>query len=332
MGDSDPNAERPSNFYDSPYLTEYYDLWVEEHKKTLKTQDDALIYLAALKRDLVRERQLSQDNPFTILDIGTGTGRVLVNLANDAVHAGIDLSNVELIGVDNEPAMIKRSQEVEKETESMTHVAKVIWALGEAVSLTSVPALKNRLGRVDSLIFAVGSISHLISPEEPQLFMSQVATLLTPKSGRAYLPIQNDLISRRLFTTVADSDTTWAELNVAKDFPSKLYPGIIYKQYPIEKSVTDGPIKTDHYRFHVIRKTDSGDEEVIEKNNITIGLRIWDEGEFLQWAKNAGLHCSEVCYSAHETYYVFKLSDSGESPPDLKEIPQKSISSAVLFS
>ena len=37
------------------------------------------------------------------------------------------------------------------------------------------------------------------------------------------------------------------------------------------------------------------------------------------------------CAIALKTYYVFKLSDSGESPPDLKEIPQKSISSAVLF-
>jgi len=307
MGDLGPNTERPSNFYDTPYLTEYYDLWVEANKKTLKTQDDARIYLAVLERDLVRgcTRQLSQDNPFTVLDVGTGTGRVLVNLTNDAVHAGIDLSNVELIGVDNEPAMIKRSKEVEKETESMARVAKVTWALGEAVSLTSVPALQNRLGRVDTLIFAVGSISHLISPEEPQLFMSQVAALLTPKSGRAYIPIQNDLMSRRSITTAADSDTTWAELKVAEDFPSKLHPGIIYKQYPIEKSVTNGPIKTDHYRFHVIRKIDSGDKEVIENNNITVSLRIWDEGEFLQWAKDAGLHCSEIYHGVYETYYVF---------------------------
>jgi SAM-dependent methyltransferase len=331
MGDQGPDTERPSNFYDSPYLVEYYDLWADANKKTLKTQEDAFVYLSALERDLVRgcTRQLSQDNPFTVLDVGTGTGRVLVNLANDAVNAGIDLSNVELIGVDIEPAMVQRSKDIEKETESMARVGKVTWALGEAVSLTSVPALQDRLGRVDALIFAVGSISHLISPGEPQLFSSQVATLLTPKSGRAYLPIQNDLISSRSISLPPlNTDITWAELNVAQDFPSKLHPGIIYKQYPLEKSEIKGQIKTDNYRFHVVQKADSGDQEVIENNKITVSLRVWDEAEFVQWAKNAGLHCSEIITCDIETYYIFKLSD----PQDIPPVPRTCVSPATMFS
>jgi SAM-dependent methyltransferase len=122
------DTERPSNFYDSPYLAEYYDLRVKANKKPLKVED-AFIFLSLFERDLRRgrTRRLSQDNPFTVLDVGTGTGRVLVN---HAVHAGVDLSNVELIGVDIEPAMVQRSKDVEKETESMARVGKVTWALG----------------------------------------------------------------------------------------------------------------------------------------------------------------------------------------------------------
>jgi hypothetical protein len=224
--------------------------------------------------------------------------------------------------------MVQRSKDIEKETESMARVGKVTWALGEAVSLTSVPALQDRLGRVDALIFAVGSISHLISPEEPQLFSSQVATLLTPKSGRAYLPIQNDLISSRSISSPPLSrDISWLELNV-QDFPSKLHPGIIYKQYPLDKSEIKGQIRTDNYRFQVVRKADSGDQEVIENNKITVSLRVWDETEFVQWAKNAGLHCSEIITGDIETYYVFKLSD----PQDIPPVSRKCVSPATIFS
>jgi SAM-dependent methyltransferase len=313
MADSDSKTQRPSNFYDSPYLAEYYDLWVDTNKKALNVQEDAAIYLSAVRKSLeTSPHQVSPDRPFTVLDVGTGTGRVVVNLANDSIHAGLDLSNVELIGVDNEPAMIQRAKDVEKETASMAQVGTVTWALGEAVDLTtSVAALQNRLGQVDILIFAVGSISHLVSPDEPQRFLSQVATLLRRGSGRAYLPIQNDLISRRSITqSPATTDTTWAEVSVAQDFASKLHPGIIYKQYPVEKSETNGPIKTDQYRFHVVRKTDSGEEkeEILENNKIEVSLRIWDEAEFIQWARDAGLECVETFHSLHETYYVLKLS------------------------
>jgi hypothetical protein len=84
--------------------------------------------------------------------------------------------------------MVQRSKDVEKATENIARVGKVTWA----VSLTSVPAWQNRLDRVDTLIFALGSkLSAISSPEEPRAFkfFFQVATLLTPKSGRAYITI-----------------------------------------------------------------------------------------------------------------------------------------------
>jgi hypothetical protein len=59
----------------------------------------------------------------------------------------------------------------------------------------------------------------------------------------------------------------------------------------------------------VVREADSGDQEVIENNKITMSLRIWDEAEFLQWAKDAGLHCFEMVGGDVETYYIFQLSD-----------------------
>jgi SAM-dependent methyltransferase len=331
MGDQGPDTERPSNFYDSPYLAEYYDLRVKANKKPPKVED-AFIFLSLFERDLRRRgrtHQISQDNPFTVLDVGTGTGRVLVNLVNDAVHAGIDLSNVELIGVDREPAMVQRSKDVEKETESMARAGKVTWALGEAVSLTSVPALQNRLDRVDTLIFALGSISHLISPEEPRLFFFQVATLPTPKSGRAYITIQNDLISYRSRSLPPrNPDTAWLELKVARDLPSKLHPGIIYRQYPPEKSEIKDQIRTDQYRFQVVREADSGVQEVIENNKITMSLRIWDEAQFFQWAKDAGLHCFETVGGDVETYYyIFTLSDPQVNTP----VPRTCFSPAALF-
>ena len=107
MAKAEPEA-RESNFYDSKCLTEYYDLYEEKNRESLDLKCDAPIYLGALQKNLTeRSPPPSSSYPYVVLDIGTGTGRGLINLARDAAAQEIDLSNVEFIGVDKEPAMVE---------------------------------------------------------------------------------------------------------------------------------------------------------------------------------------------------------------------------------
>ncbi|KKZ61506.1 hypothetical protein EMCG_00585 [[Emmonsia] crescens] len=307
MASSDPQA-RKSTFYDSAYLAEYYDLWAEKNAKNLDVKDGVPIYTSILTKHLsTRSPSASPKDPLTIVDIGTGTGRVLINLANDAERDGLDLSNVHFIGVDNEKAMLERAEKAQATLPSMARVGKIAWVLGEAATAASAPTLQNYAGEVDLLIFAAGSISHLTGTDEPQRFFAQVATLLRPGSGRAYLPIMNGVISKRSITQEPTVERTWVKLQEAEGFPSKAFPNIIYKKYPVDDSRVEGCIKTDYHNFHVIRKLASGEEEVVQKDRIEFSLRVWEEPEFLEWTKDAGLECVETFHGLRDTSYVLKI-------------------------
>ena len=120
----------------------------------------------------------------------------------------------------------------------------------------------------------------------------------------AYIPIQDDFISERFITTAQQPvDTkTWAQLEVAQDYLSRLYPGLLYKQFPVEHSRTEGPIQVDEYRFQVVKS--SG--EMVENNKIQLRLRLWKEAEIVKWVSIACLDLVETFHSSHETYYVLK--------------------------
>ncbi|EEH21393.1 hypothetical protein PABG_03609 [Paracoccidioides brasiliensis Pb03] len=307
MATSDSEG-RKSTFYDSAYLAEYYDLWAEKNAKNLDTKDGTPIYTSILKNALsTRSPPPSLDVPFSILDIGTGTGRVLINLANDGERDSLDLSNVHFIGVDNEPAMLGRAEKAQATLSSMARVGKVEWVLGEAADVASATTLKGYAGGIDLLFFAAGSISHLIGADEPQRFFAQVAALLRPGSGRAYLPIVNDLIAKRSITKEPVVERTWVKLQEAEGFPSKAFPDIIYRKYPIDDSKMEGCVKTDYHTFHAIRKLATGEEEVIQKDRIVFSLRVWEEPEFLEWANRAGLDCIDTFHGLRDTCYVLKL-------------------------
>ena len=152
MAKAEPEA-RESNFYDSKYLTEYYDLYEEKNRESLDLKCDAPIYLGALQKNLTeRSPPPSSSYPYVALDIGTGIGRGLINLARDAAAQEIDLSNVEFIGVDKEPAMVERVQEVSRENSNLFKVGRVLWGLGEAANLASTDILRGRHGGIDMLL------------------------------------------------------------------------------------------------------------------------------------------------------------------------------------
>ena len=324
--------QRASNFYDSKYLTEYYDLWTEQNRDSLDTDCDRPIYADGLRKHFSeRFPRPTISSPFTVLDVGTGTGRVLINLAADSFAQGVELGNLEFLGVDNEPAMVARAREVytSQQHASLARIGRAQWGLGEAANLLASEILRGREGGVDMLIFAVGSISHLVAPDEPLRFFQKVGILLRPGSGMAYIPIQNDLISERCITPEPTATKTWSQVEDEQEFESRLYPGLIYKQFPIQESRIDGPIKSDRYviisivvfevhiqcskslemlltlhmfSYHFQVLNTNG--QIIETNNIQIQLRVWREGEVVKWIEEAGLKLVETLHTSHETYYV----------------------------
>ncbi|KAL9116831.1 MAG: hypothetical protein Q9187_006639 [Circinaria calcarea] len=174
-------APRPSNFYDSVYLAEHYDIWTDENAETFDTQGDAIIYWHMLQ-DLHRRRQPSStlNDHFVVLDIGTGTGRCLRNLARDARHVAFDLRDVSFIGLGISQAIFDRAAQ----TVDVANVGSISWVNGTALDLGTILCG----GKIDMLLFAVGSICHLHAPDEVDRFMQQVAQVLRPGTSRPSSP------------------------------------------------------------------------------------------------------------------------------------------------
>ncbi|OJD20851.1 hypothetical protein ACJ73_07815 [Blastomyces percursus] len=301
---------RKSTFYDSAYNAEYYDIWAEENGKTLDLKDGAPAYPPVFKEQLsTRSPKPSPETPFAILDIGTGTGRILIDLANDGESHGLDLSNVHFIGVDTEQAMLHRAEKAQATLSSMARVGKIVWAVGDAATVASSPALQDYAGGIDLLFFAAGSISHLIGPDEPQRFFAQVAELLRPSSGRVYFPIMNPLISKRSITQEPAAAKTSTRLQQGEEFQSKTFPNIIYKKFPPDDIKVEGCVKTHYHDFHVVRRLESGEEEVVQNDRVAFSLRVWEEPELLEWTKDAGLECVETFHGMRDTSYIFKLRE-----------------------
>ncbi|QSS66936.1 SAM dependent methyltransferase [Histoplasma capsulatum] len=301
---------RKSTFYDSAYNADYYDIWAEENGKTLDLKDGVPAYPPVFKEQLSsRSPKPSAEAPFAVLDVGTGTGRILIDLANAGERDELDLSNVHFIGVDTEQAMLDRAEKSQATLASMARVGKIVWSSGNATTVASLPALENYAGGIDLLIFAAGSISHLTGPEEPQRFFAQAASLLRPGSGRVYFPIMNAFISNRSISQEPVAPKTQSTLQQLGEFPSKTFPNITYKKFPFDDIKVEGNIRTHYHNFHVIRKLESGEEEVVQNDRVTFSLRAWEEPELLEWTKDAGLEFVETFHGQRDTSYVFKLKE-----------------------
>ncbi|KAE8154549.1 S-adenosyl-L-methionine-dependent methyltransferase [Aspergillus avenaceus] len=300
--------EHKDSFHNSAYFAEYCDLWTKAYMSILDTQGDAQIYISALKDQLGSYSALEHHGePCVVLDAGTGPGRVLVNLSNDSLQNDISLGRVEFIGVDKEPAMIHRALAAQRQTPSMSRLGRIDWLVAEAIHLTSFELLQNRIGRVDLLLFPAGGVSHLVGPDQPRNFFAQAAALLRPGSGRLYLSIRDDMISKRCITKHMESATS-SGLYDRRDFASERFEGVVYKQFPVQGSRVENQIKTENYRFEAVKRTDNG-EERLEESKIEVALRVWEEAELLDWFREAGLECVKTLHDCSETYYVLKRAE-----------------------
>ncbi|KAJ5928369.1 hypothetical protein N7466_007325 [Penicillium verhagenii] len=270
--------ERDSTFYDSPYLAEHYDIFCEKYlTEQLK---DVPVYWAQLQKI----QSSAPEQPFVVLDVGTGTGRILHGLASHAAQENHDLSSAQFIGLEPSQDMLDRAAKHSQ----MEHIGRVAWEQGTALDLISVPSLDGGANKVSMLMWAVGSISHLHEPEQPAQFLDQVSKVLVPGTGR---------ISRT------------QRLRPGKTPPrlaSRTFPDIVYQTTQLETK-TVGHVQHDDREVLVIKTLPDGTEEVVEKNLVQFKGRLWKENELVDTAKKAGLQLVDVVTAEREAFYIFEL-------------------------
>ncbi|RAL08878.1 class I SAM-dependent methyltransferase [Aspergillus homomorphus CBS 101889] len=282
-------ATRQSTCYNSPYLAEYYDSWIWDRGD--------LQYFSRILQEQLAKSSLPAHTPFCILDVGTGTGRVLRHLST-TLPQGLS-KPINLVGLEIEPHMLDRARRLQSEIKSQPEVV-ISWVQGSAFELSAAPPFSSSSAtssKVDILLFPFGSLAHFTEPGQAERFFTEVAKVLRPGTGRAYIPLLHKLL-------IDDGDITeLAEqaLYPAATVTSKEYPGVTYYEKPLRHGVEGNQVH--HTRFIEVVK----DGDVVERNVDDLVLKLWKTKEVCALAMQAGLVKVEQEAVDDEIFFVFQL-------------------------
>ncbi|RHZ66413.1 hypothetical protein CDV55_105659 [Aspergillus turcosus] len=284
--------EPPIDFYSSPYLAEHYDLICEAEQDYYRDVDT---FWKLLQQQMLASRPSTE--PIYVVDVGTGTGRVLNSLGDRARSSQFDLSKVDFVGTDPSQYMLDRAAQCC----SLSHVGRVSWRCGSATSL--LETLPSREGAVDLLIFADGGIAHLIQPGHGERFFASVADLLRPRTGRACIAVTN-------FEEAAKSLKYNDDSGTPQERASKQFANVIYRNAYLGTSVTGSRTETK-YHFEVIRRLPGAEDEVITAHQTVLKGKIWTEEELVSLIEGSGLFLVEIdARDPLQTFYHLARKDS----------------------
>ena len=254
------NASQSDSFY---YYSEFYDIY---STKYLIDPIDTKVYFDQL---LASHRQP------VVLDVATGTGRIIKGLIEHGARVGHDWSQTTLIGLDNSAPMLEEA----RKSIPATKVVNVTWTLGSAFDLEAALAgMAPPVSAVDLLILSFGSITHFTveGQGQGQQFFNQVAKVLRPGSGRAAISFCD------VFKKTGDPITLPGPQDTGR-VPSQQRPGITYQEVLLENR-TVGDVYRET-REVTVRDGDS----VVEQNKLTTEYGLWTEDMMKQMADAAGL-------------------------------------------
>ncbi|KAJ5882935.1 uncharacterized protein N7473_009821 [Penicillium subrubescens] len=287
--ESHPTAsvEKNTDLFDTPFLSEHYDLLLADYFKTKLL--DVPVYWQLLKK-------CTQPNPI-LLDIGTGTGRIISGLIAEAKREKLDISNWTFLGVDISQHMLERAKTV---TSIPPKSPTVQWIKGSAQELEKLPPLCNGAQKVGFILFSAGAFSHLYEKGQPEQFFSQVAKVIEPRTGMACISI-----AKSFMVTETGKEFALPQIDGPKQIESKIFPGVIYENR-ILSNETDGNILTEKRIIDVMRK-DDGQEKVIERNHVSSMFRLWSREGFTKMATHFGFEITDLMEGTEETYFTLQL-------------------------
>ncbi|GAB1195876.1 hypothetical protein APSETT444_005141 [Aspergillus pseudonomiae] len=274
-----------TNGYDTVHAVDFY------HSMTQIPGflQDAAVYLDGYRKTL--QLQTTKKRPFVVLDVCTGTGRVIRDLVAHLSEHDADLHATKFIGLDISRPMLDQAAKLPLASPT----ADVTWIEGSALNLHEVPAFRDGVLKADLLIVAFSSISHFIEPGQVAQFLREVARVLQPGTGRAYISLRDIPATFQSDMPPAEGDTN------STDLPSLVLPGITYRQIGNDVQVKDGVV-------YVVSNVQvmSGKGDTLSTESATTAFRILGDDELRTLASSVGLDVVETVQAGEETYYVFQ--------------------------
>lgn len=293
--------------YHNPDWAECYDLWVRLIFGDGPVED--LAVFEDILRDIINAQPL--DSYISVVDVGTGSGRVLLSL-QDIFQKNLK-RHFEVWGLEPSSPMLDRakrfwSEAIDKrkrDSEAHWDEARVRdhWVQCGAADFAGQVLEEDHCDGMDLVIFAAGGVCHVITNQEILKFLAGVKKTLK-SGGKAVISILRDFIPSSPADTNFKSQDY--EISIAKGKKPQIifsmdHPGLVYVKHPTTESV-EGNVKTEKFRLDV------EDEEgnVLRTHELSWDERMFDKDFWESCIKETGLKVGEVREGAIQIWYVLE--------------------------
>lgn len=280
----------------SPYADEHYIDFYDAHvAKFWKPGNDSDIELVweCLKGIL---RSKDRPSPITVVDMGTGTGRIIRGLFSNATKEGIKKLDAKFYAVDPGSGMLKRGKDIVDADEEMRNMAPVNWVCSDALYFTTEePAVRKK---TDLLVFAGGGFQHLLSPSEILGFLREIEKALLDSAPHAMALLV--ILGESLPSKMASIPNYDAEPSVVV---SERNPKITYEK-SAGTTTWAGDLHVDAFTLSV---KSSSDGRVLKEFKFRYDLRLFNEEAWPGLVDQAGLQITrEKDYAIGRAYFLQK--------------------------
>ncbi|KAL4884749.1 hypothetical protein BJY04DRAFT_170143 [Aspergillus karnatakaensis] len=303
MADGQQSAHGAKYAYTNRYWPEFYDLWVKQLFGSDLEKYDAFYWNMVLP--FLQDKKLSSTEatePLRIVDVGTGTGRVIRGILNRFKEYDHP-PRVQILGVDHSQEMLNRAEQLlSSEVQSPLELG---WLKTSAASLVDEnPDLRNA---VDLLVFAAGSIGHLTAAGEREQFLRQVAEALRKTQGSA--PARSVAAISILEETEVEDETSDDGVQFGEEMRlrSLKWPELEYRKSAT--ATTRDKSKGVMVEDFSLKVVDISTEAVVHAQDYSWSLKLFNQNEWEGEVSRSGLRTVEKVEQGVEIWYLLQLID-----------------------
>ncbi|KAL2813125.1 hypothetical protein BJX63DRAFT_231630 [Aspergillus granulosus] len=303
MTDGQQSTHGAKYAYTNRYWPEFYDLWVEQLFGSDFERYEAFYWDLVLP--LLQNNARSTDEPLRIVDVGTGTGRVIKGILNGLKKHDLPIgSRIHIIGADHSQEMLNRADQLlGSEVHSPVEVSWLKTSAAELVAENS-----DLRDAVDLITFAAGSIGHLTAEGEREAFLGQVAqalrkTDLSQKGAHAVAAI----------SILAETEDTEQGPDDGLEFGREMQvrslqdPNLEYRKSATVRTFDKRKgVLAEDFSMEVV---DVEQEAVVYAHDYSWSLKIFDQKEWEREVQRSGLRIAQKLEQGVETWYLLQLAD-----------------------
>ena len=301
--------------YHNSDWAECYDLWVR-HLFGNSPAEDIPVFVNQLKS--IAETK-SPGSPISIIDIGTGSGRVLIDL--QTAMQEIPGRKFDIWGTEPSGAMLERAkrfwnaaiEEKKRKQGWMDDKIQVHWCQCSATNFAS--QMGEQIGQgIDLIIFAAGGFSHIIEDSDIQTFLGQVSKVLSI-NGKVIISFLREYIldtDENAFTTLGtndnEPDTQLQEiLSKPQRIPSEDFEGRVHVKHPSNPTWRPstgtwiGGILTETFRLDV---ENARDGTLIRSHELSWDAKILDGLIMLEYVHDKGMHLAQEIEGKVQIWWI----------------------------